>query len=154
MCLLNSTWHQCNCILQTRRAELKIAVMLANLPLTVTDHLGPLMKECFKDSATAQEYKCPRTKTACIINQAVAAHFKNALVMLMRENPYTLITDGSNDTGRKEMHLHHGIHWVIAIFLKNVSCLYYVCLAFPKIMSKLFCQSRKRKDEPPYCACV
>ena len=79
-----------------------MAVMLANhnLPLAVTDHLGPLMKECFKDSPTAQDYKCARTKTSCLINKVLAPHYQNALVVLMRENPYTIITDGSNDTGR------------------------------------------------------
>ncbi|KAL3054101.1 hypothetical protein OYC64_006435 [Pagothenia borchgrevinki] len=90
---------------KTRKAELKMAAMLANhnLPLAVTDHLGPLMKECFKDSPTAQDYTCARTKTSCLINKVLAPHYQNALVMLMRENPYTIITDGSNDTGREKM---------------------------------------------------
>lgn len=77
-----------------------IAVMLINdsIPLAVTDYLWPLMKECFKDSATAQEYKCARAKTFCIMNKAVAPHFKNTLVMQIRERPYTF-THGSNETG-------------------------------------------------------
>lgn len=70
-----------------------------NVPLAVADHLGPLLKECFKDSKTAQEYRCARTKTSCIVNEALAPHFMKALVVQMREGPYTLVTDGSNDPG-------------------------------------------------------
>ncbi|XP_065119841.1 uncharacterized protein [Paramisgurnus dabryanus] len=74
-----------------------------NVSLALTDHLGPLLRECFKDSKTAQEYKCARTKTSCIVNEALAPHFMNELVVYMREGPYTLITDGSNDTGVEKM---------------------------------------------------
>ncbi|KAK1903218.1 Light-independent protochlorophyllide reductase subunit B [Dissostichus eleginoides] len=74
-----------------------------NVPFAVADHFSPLLKECFKDSPTAQNYKCARTKTSCIINEAVAPHFRKELVMKMRTNPFTLITDGSNDTGREKM---------------------------------------------------
>ncbi|XP_067294047.1 protein FAM200A-like [Pseudorasbora parva] len=74
-----------------------------NVPLALTDHLGPLLKECFKDSKTAQEYKCARTKSSCIVNEALAPHFMSELVIQMREGPYTLITDGSNDTGVEKM---------------------------------------------------
>ena len=70
-----------------------------NVPLAVADHLGPLLKECFKDSKTAQEYRCARTKTSCIVSEALAPHFMKELGVQMREGPYTLITDGSNDTG-------------------------------------------------------
>ncbi|KAK1898627.1 putative glycine dehydrogenase (decarboxylating) subunit 1 [Dissostichus eleginoides] len=74
-----------------------------NVPFAVADHFSPLLKECFKDSPTAQNYKRARTKTSCIINEAVAPHFRKELVMKMRTNPFTLITDGSNDTGREKM---------------------------------------------------
>jgi len=70
-----------------------------NVPFAVADHFSPLLKECFKDSTTAQDFKCAGTKTTCIINGAVTPYFRNELVMKMRENPFTLITDGSNDTG-------------------------------------------------------
>ena len=66
--------------------------------LALADHLEPLMKECFRESKTAQDYKCAKTKTACIINEALAPHF-NELSGLLREGPYTLIMDGSNNTG-------------------------------------------------------
>ncbi|KAF3854623.1 hypothetical protein F7725_022678, partial [Dissostichus mawsoni] len=75
-----------------------------NVPFAVADHFSPLLKECFKDSPTAQNYKCARTKTLCIINEAVAPHFRKELVMKMRTNPFTLITDGSNDTEDEPTH--------------------------------------------------
>ncbi|KAI4832261.1 hypothetical protein KUCAC02_015235, partial [Chaenocephalus aceratus] len=82
----------------TRRAEVKVAVAMVqhNVPFAVADHFSPLYKECFRDSPTAQGFKSASTKTMCLINEAVAPHFKRELVMKMRENPFTL--DGSNDT--------------------------------------------------------
>ncbi|KAJ3596187.1 hypothetical protein NHX12_002596 [Muraenolepis orangiensis] len=90
---------------KTMRAEVTVAVSMVqhNVPFAVADHFSPLRKECFKDSPTAQNYKCARTKTMCIINEAEAPHFRKELVMKMRKNPFTLITDGSNDTGREKM---------------------------------------------------
>nr|XP_055023092.1 uncharacterized protein LOC129413419 [Misgurnus anguillicaudatus] len=89
----------------TRRAEVKVAVAMVqhNVPFAVADHFSPLLKECFKDSTTAQNFKCASTKATCIINEAVVPHFRNELVTKMRENPFTLITDGSNDTGQEKM---------------------------------------------------
>ncbi|XP_034091651.1 uncharacterized protein LOC117559094 isoform X1 [Gymnodraco acuticeps] len=74
-----------------------------NVPFAVADHFSPLYKECFRDSPTAQGFKSASTKTTCLINEAVAPHFKKELVMKMRENPFTLVTDGSNDTGLEKM---------------------------------------------------
>lgn len=70
-----------------------------NVPLAVADHFSPLMKECFKDSDVAQRYGAARTKTTCIINRAIAPYLHDELVKKMRNRPYTLSTDGSNDTG-------------------------------------------------------
>ncbi|KAK1902456.1 Histone acetyltransferase mst2 [Dissostichus eleginoides] len=90
---------------KTRRAEGKVAVAMVqhNVPFAVADHFSPLYKECFRDSPTAQGFKSASTKTTCIINEAVAPHFRKELVMKMRENPFTLFTDGSNDTGLEKM---------------------------------------------------
>ncbi|XP_061571349.1 uncharacterized protein LOC133424833 [Cololabis saira] len=89
----------------TRRAEVKVAVAMVqhDVSFAVADHFSPLWRECFKDSPTAQHFKSASTKTTCIINHAVAPHFRNELVMKMRENPFTLVTDGSNDTGLEKM---------------------------------------------------
>ncbi|XP_076854994.1 uncharacterized protein LOC143509955 isoform X3 [Brachyhypopomus gauderio] len=89
---------------KTRRAEVKVAVAMVqhNVPFAVADHLSPLLRNCFIDSPSAQQYKCASTKTTCIINEAVAPHFKEELVIKMKSNPFTLITDGSNDTGDRQ----------------------------------------------------
>ena len=81
-------------LLQTRRAEVKVAVAMVqhNIPFSVADHFSPLYRECFGDSPTAQSFKSASTKTTCIINEAVAPRFKKELVMKMRENPFTLVT--------------------------------------------------------------
>lgn len=71
-----------------------------NVPFAVADHFSPLYRDCFRDSPTAQNFKCASTKTTCIINEAVAPYFKNELVVKMRGNPFTLITDASNDKGK------------------------------------------------------
>lgn len=71
-----------------------------NVPFAVADHFSPLYRECFKDSPTAQNFKSATMRTTSVINEAVTPHYKNELVMKMRENPFTLVTDGSNDTGR------------------------------------------------------
>lgn len=52
-------------LLQTRRAEVKVAVSMVdqNVPFEVNDHFSPLLKECFKDFPTAQGLKeVPITK--------------------------------------------------------------------------------------------
>lgn len=87
--------------MQTRRVEVNVAVatVQAMVLLAVADLFGPLYRECFEDSPTAPNFKSASTKTSCIINEAVAPHYKNGLVMKMKENPFTLVTDGSNDTG-------------------------------------------------------
>lgn len=69
-----------------------------NVPLALADHFSALYRECFKDSPTAQNFKSASTKTVCIINEAAAPHYRNELVMKMREHPSSLVTDGSNDT--------------------------------------------------------
>ncbi|XP_056457345.1 zinc finger BED domain-containing protein 5-like isoform X2 [Gadus chalcogrammus] len=78
-------------------------LVVHNIPLAFADHLGPLLKECFGDSKTAQEYRCARTKSSCITNEAIAPYFTQELVKEMKKAPYTLVTDGSNDTGVAKM---------------------------------------------------
>ncbi|KAJ8004299.1 hypothetical protein DPEC_G00157690, partial [Dallia pectoralis] len=72
---------------KTRRAEVKMTAGLVvhNIPLAFADHLGPLLKECFGDSKTAQEYRCARTKSSCIINEALAPYFTKELVKEMKK---------------------------------------------------------------------
>uniref|UniRef100_H3AGH1 HAT C-terminal dimerisation domain-containing protein n=1 Tax=Latimeria chalumnae TaxID=7897 RepID=H3AGH1_LATCH len=43
-----------------------------------------------------------------MINGAIAPHFREKLVEVMRNSPYSLFTDGSNNTGREKMNLLTG----------------------------------------------
>ncbi|KAF3842654.1 hypothetical protein F7725_001503, partial [Dissostichus mawsoni] len=86
---------------QTRRAEVKVAMTMLqhNIPLAFSDHLSPLFKECFPDSKIAQKYSSARTKTIAIINKCVAPYLMDELVKNLCDQPFSLATDGSNDTG-------------------------------------------------------
>lgn len=87
------------------RAEVKVATMLVqkNLPLAVADELTPLFRDIFSDSEIAKGYASRQTKTACIINGAVAPFFQQQLIESMKQGPYALSIDGSSDTGVKKM---------------------------------------------------
>ncbi|KAK0150372.1 hypothetical protein N1851_008530 [Merluccius polli] len=62
-------------------------LVVHNVPLAFADHLGPLLKECFGDSKTAQEYRFARTKSSCITNEALAPYFTQELVKEMKKAP-------------------------------------------------------------------
>ena len=72
-----------------------------NVPLSLADHLSPLIRDVF-DGEVAKGYACDKTKT-CILNCAVAPQFKEELVSLIQQAPYSLSVDGSNDTGLEKM---------------------------------------------------
>ncbi|KAI4809286.1 hypothetical protein KUCAC02_018186, partial [Chaenocephalus aceratus] len=91
---------------QTRRAEVKVAMTTVqhNIPLAFSDHFrSPLFKECVPDSKIAQKYSSARTKTTAIINKCVAPYFMDELVKNLCDHPFSLATDGSNDTGREKL---------------------------------------------------
>ena len=62
-----------------------------------------LWQKNFPDSDIAQSYHSARTKTACILNHAVAPDLKRQLVAAMQEQPYSLSTDASSDTVLSKM---------------------------------------------------
>ena len=84
---------------QTIRAEVKVSTVLVqhNIPLAFADTLSPLFKDIFPDSDIAKGYASKQTKTACIINGAVAPYFQRKLVNVMKSSPYALSIDGSSD---------------------------------------------------------
>ena len=87
------------------RAEVKVASMLVqnNIPLSLADELTPLFRDIFPDSEIATKFSSKRTKTACVINGAIAPHFKQNLVETMKEYPFSVSVDGSSDTGVEKM---------------------------------------------------
>ena len=90
---------------QTTRAEVKIANALVqnNIPLAFTDHLSPLLRDIFPDSEIAKGYASASTKTTCLVNGALAPHFKAIVVNAMKVQPFSVAVDGSNDTGLEKM---------------------------------------------------
>ena len=54
----------------------------------------------FPDSEIVKNYHCARTQTACILNYAIAP---DELVIAMKQKPYSLSVDASNDTGLIKM---------------------------------------------------
>ena len=60
------------------RAEVKVVNFIVehNVPIAVTHHLSPLVREIFTDSEIAKWYASCRTKTTSMINLAIAPHFQ------------------------------------------------------------------------------
>ena len=81
-----------------------MATLLAqhNVPLAVADHLSPMIQDVF-DGEVAKGYSCARTKTTAILNRAVAPAFKAQLVTTMQQKPFSIMIDGSSDTGLEKM---------------------------------------------------
>lgn len=86
-------------------AELKIAVLAAssNIPMAFHDLLSPTINKVFPDSGIACKYHSASTKATCMLNLAVAPMLVENLIQQMKMHPYSLSTDGSNDTGLEKM---------------------------------------------------
>lgn len=84
---------------------MKMAVVLAqhNIPLAIMDHLSPLFRDIFPDPKIAKRFSAARTKTSCIMNVALCPHFESVLIAQMKNNPFALAVDGSNDSGLQKM---------------------------------------------------
>ena len=74
-----------------------------NIPLAFADQLSPVLKSAFPDSEIAKQYACKQTKTACILNGAVAPSFLEKLVAQMHVEPFAIVIDGSSDCGVEKM---------------------------------------------------
>lgn len=74
-----------------------VTIVNHNIPLSFTDHLSPLFKECFLDSKIAQ-YSSARTKTSVRISRAVSPYLLKEFVDNMKKLPFCLSVDGSSDT--------------------------------------------------------
>ena len=74
-------------------------MVLHNLSFLTAEHLSPLYAKMFPDSKIAQNFKCSRTKTTCILNEAMMP----ALKLSLKEQPYALVNDGTSDTELKKM---------------------------------------------------
>ena len=74
-----------------------------NIALATADHLSSLLNEALPDSKIAHKYAARRTKTSAILNKSFAPHCVNYVVDHCKSHPYSVGTDGSNDTGVEKM---------------------------------------------------
>ena len=61
---------------------------------------------CFEkifQTQIANAYGCGKTKTTCILNGALKPYYQDELVQQVKDRPYSISIDGSNDTGRDKM---------------------------------------------------
>ena len=89
----------------TIEAEVKMAVICAhaNIPIAFHDKLSPAIRSQFSDSKVATKYHSASTKAMCMLNGAVAPSLLSHLIAKMKSNPFSLMIDGSNDTGLEKM---------------------------------------------------
>ncbi|CAB3991851.1 Hypothetical predicted protein, partial [Paramuricea clavata] len=87
------------------QAEVKMALMIVhhNTFFNLSDHLTPIIKSEFHGSAAAEKFSCGRTKTSAIVN-CIGADFKIELVNYMKNSPFSIMIDGSNDNGIAKMY--------------------------------------------------
>ncbi len=71
-----------------------------SLPLSCSDHVGPLLRKIFPNNDIVKNYGCARTQTTAIINAFAHDGWSSLLAALKRE-PFSISTDGSNDTDKK-----------------------------------------------------
>ena len=62
-----------------------------NISFLTADDLAPLYSKMFPDSQIAKNFRCSKTKTTCILNEAMCPQLKNLLIGYMKENPFLFI---------------------------------------------------------------
>ena len=82
-------------------AELMMDQFIAihNLPFEAAGHLSTLFPVMFPDSKIATDFACKHTKTKAIICDALDPHFKKHIIDTIREHPFNLFCDESNERG-------------------------------------------------------
>ena len=73
-----------------------------NISLATAEHLSPLYAKMFPDSKIAKHFRSRRRKTTCILRDAMYPALKKTLVEYMMENPFSIVHDGSSDSGIKK----------------------------------------------------
>ena len=71
-----------------------------NMPMATADMLTQCVKFMFPDSKIAAGMKCGRNKSTAVI-KAIAQDTKHSLRARMKRGPFTISTDGSNDSDSK-----------------------------------------------------
>ena len=74
-----------------------------NIPFALADELTPLLQDIFSDSEIAKNFSSRRTKTACMINGAIAPFFLECFLEHIRSNPFSLAVHGSSNSDFEKM---------------------------------------------------
>ena len=85
-------------------AEVKMALLIVhhNTFFRLSDDLTPYIQLEFKGPKAAENFSCRRTKTAAIVN-CLGSHYQKELISDLRSTPFSIMLDGSNDTGLAKM---------------------------------------------------
>ncbi|XP_063216897.1 uncharacterized protein LOC134527858 isoform X1 [Bacillus rossius redtenbacheri] len=97
-----------------------------NVPLSAADHAGPLFRKMFPKSEEAQKYACGRTKTTAIVEE-MAKDSRDDVVKHLQTGPFSLSTDGTNDTDSKLYPI------VVTYFDKNIENIVSSVLSLPDL---------------------
>ena len=60
----------------------------------------------FPDSKIAKNYACGKTKSTCILNRAIKPDQQSSLLEHIKNNYFSISSDGSNDQGLSKMNPH------------------------------------------------
>ena len=71
-----------------------------NIPLAVSDHMTPDLKQMFLKSKEVQKYSCKRTKTTHIVH-VTSKDNQNKIAAEILKHHFSVCTDGSADKGGK-----------------------------------------------------
>ena len=74
-----------------------------NILLVFADKLNTFLPNVFPDIKIAKEYKMGKTKASCILNEIHAPHVLQETALSMKNDFYSLSTDGSNDAGLEKL---------------------------------------------------
>lgn len=87
------------------KAELLFTAFIAehNLPISCSDHAGPLFRKMFPDSKIAMKYGCGRTKTSAML-KSLAVSTQNDICEDLKRRSFSLATDGSTDNNEVKIY--------------------------------------------------
>ena len=100
---LNFTSNRVLNALKTIDSKMAVLTASSSIPLAFHDKVSPAIRSHFSDSTIAQNYHSASTKATCMLKLAVASFLIDKLVDAMKMHPFSLSTDGSNDTGLEKM---------------------------------------------------
>ena len=82
-----------------RDAEMRMAGFISehNLSFNIMDHFTDLLPKLCPDSKIATQFKSKRTKTKCIVRNALAPHFHQQLVLSLQSTQFSVIIDETTD---------------------------------------------------------